>query len=357
LGPDRHGDQLDVHCMARRVSPWLLALLLPAAAGCGKAAYLSHVTKSELKILLSRRDLQSAQTSDQFTTEQRRKLALIRRAADFAEGLGLARDDQYTTVAMLPQDFTLYVLTVAEPDEVTAVTWSFPIAGEVPYLGFFERELVVEKANMFAEEGKDTYIRTAAAFSTLGYLPDPVLPGFLRLPEDAVVETVMHELVHATIYAPGQSDWNETVATGLAAAELALKAWERDDLLADLRARRQDRFDWARMVTAAIDDLKQRYRQLGDDRHARLAYKRGRLDALAQTIAAHPWRIGRYARFAELDLNHAFLIANQIYAADPELQARWLAAARQNFAAVLTGLKQRADRPDAEQLWAPLPGE
>src|SRR5690606_40750315 len=114
----------------------------------------------------------------------------------------------------LPEDFLVWVLTLAEPDGHVARTWQFPIAGEVPYLGVFDRG----RAEAFADRDHadaDRYLRTAAAFSTLGWLPEPVLPGMLELPEVSIVNTVVHELVHATIYRPGESAWNESVASAL----------------------------------------------------------------------------------------------------------------------------------------------
>src|SRR5690606_24957725 len=122
--------------------------------------------------------------------------------------LGLERSKQFREVAALPEDFQVWVLTLAEPDRLVARTWRFPIAGEVPYLGFFDRG----RAEAFADRDHadaDRYLRTAAAFSTLGWLPEPVLPGMLELPEVSIVNTVVHELVHATIYRPGESAWNE----------------------------------------------------------------------------------------------------------------------------------------------------
>ena len=46
------------------------------------------------------------------------------------------------------------------------------------------------------QEGYDTYIYSVDAFSTGGYLPDPVYSSFLNRSDGSIVETVIHELAH-----------------------------------------------------------------------------------------------------------------------------------------------------------------
>ena len=51
------------------------------------------------------------------------------------------------------------------------------------------------------------------AYSTLGWLPDPVHSSFLNRSDGSLVETVIHELAHNTVYAAGRSTFNESLAT------------------------------------------------------------------------------------------------------------------------------------------------
>jgi predicted aminopeptidase len=54
---------------------------------------------------------------------------------------------------------------------------------------------------------------TAAAYSTLGYFPDPVLSTMLDYPDEHLVALILHELTHGTIYLPGGADFNEGLAS------------------------------------------------------------------------------------------------------------------------------------------------
>ena len=66
---------------------------------------------------------------------------------------------------------------------------------------------------MEAEGLYDVSLGTAAAYSTLGYFPDPVLSTMLEYPPEHLVALILHELTHGTIYLPGGADFNEGLAS------------------------------------------------------------------------------------------------------------------------------------------------
>ena len=55
-------------------------------------------------------------------------------------------------------------------------------------------------------------MRPSAAFSTLGWFPDPVLTPALRGDEISIAETVIHEITHTTFFARGHAQFNESFA-------------------------------------------------------------------------------------------------------------------------------------------------
>jgi len=62
-------------------------------------------------------------------------------------------------------------------------------------------------------------VRTAGAFSTLGILRDPVLSTMIPAGAEATGElanVILHESVHATLFLPGQSAFNESLASFVA---------------------------------------------------------------------------------------------------------------------------------------------
>ncbi len=97
--------------------------------------------------------------------------------------------------------------------------WSFPLVGSLNYLGWFSREDAKELADQLKSEGWDVYLRGASAFSTLGWFQDPVLSTMLGEGKGAMgrlVNVILHESVHATLYVPDQSYFNESLASFIA---------------------------------------------------------------------------------------------------------------------------------------------
>jgi predicted aminopeptidase len=84
--------------------------------------------------------------------------------------------------------------------------------GKVPYLGFFRREDADKWAARLEGDGNEVYIRTAGAYSTLGWFRDPVLPPMLKWDDMRLADTVLHELTHATLWIPGSVKFNESFA-------------------------------------------------------------------------------------------------------------------------------------------------
>lgn len=56
------------------------------------------------------------------------------------------------------------------------------------------------------------WIRTANAYSSLGIVPDPIYTPMLRWRDYDLVNTIIHELVHATVWAKGYPEFNENFA-------------------------------------------------------------------------------------------------------------------------------------------------
>jgi predicted aminopeptidase len=65
---------------------------------------------------------------------------------------------------------------------------------------------------VLAARGLDVDVRPASAFSTLGWFADPVLSTTLKSAPVVMVETVIHELFHATLYVPSAVPFNESAA-------------------------------------------------------------------------------------------------------------------------------------------------
>ena len=80
-----------------------------------------------------------------------------------------------------------------------------------------------------ADQGYDTYVGGVAAYSTLGWLNDPVLSTFIYRSEPQLADLIFHELAHQLLYVPGDTMFNESFATAVAAAGVQRWMQERNN--------------------------------------------------------------------------------------------------------------------------------
>jgi predicted aminopeptidase len=191
----------------------LVALCL-LVAGCAEPAYLLRAGWAEARLLLRRQPIPALLDRPDLDLGLRERLELtlaVRRFA--ATDLGLNVGDAYRTFAEVPHDATVWVVSAARRDRLEAYSWRYPLVGRLPYRGFFDRGAADAAAARLAERDLDVEVRSALAFSTLGWFADPLLSTAASEPPVAVAETVLHELWHATLFVPGEATFNESAAT------------------------------------------------------------------------------------------------------------------------------------------------
>jgi predicted aminopeptidase len=188
----------------------LLALCLISwlSSGC----YYAHLAKGQARLLAARRPIPELLVDPEIDPELREQLKRVVEVREFAEQLGLDVGKKYTTYAAWPGDRIITNLVATRPGEIDAVESCFPIAGCVPYRGFFEPELAEASADGLRAKGLDVCLTGVSAYSTLGWMNDPVTGPMLQQGELSFVETLLHELVHATVYLKDEPDFNEGVA-------------------------------------------------------------------------------------------------------------------------------------------------
>lgn len=164
------------------------------------------------------RSIESSVENDDLDPSTRALLADVPNMKAFAVKNGLQPTESYETFVALDRSSVVWTVSAAPPLSLEPKRWTFPIAGEVPYLGWFDKQLALQQARWLEEDGWDVDVRGAAAYSTLGWFSDPVLSSMIENAPDALAElanTILHESVHATVYIPGQSSFNEGLATYL----------------------------------------------------------------------------------------------------------------------------------------------
>lgn len=190
----------------------VIAILAAAAAACSPE-YVLRGGVAEARILSRRQPIVNVIEDPRTDAETRRKLELVLQARTFAENeLDLDTGKSFTTYSWVDRDTLLMVVSAVRKDRFQVRTWWFPIVGHVPYKGYFDFGEAYEEAAKLEREGYDTHVRPSGAFSTLGWFNDPVLNTVLRYGDVSLANTVIHELLHNTLFVPSYVSFNESFA-------------------------------------------------------------------------------------------------------------------------------------------------
>ena len=210
----------DLRSLWRHGRKWLLraffgvvVLVLGYLALVPTGRYLVRAGWEEAKILWRRRPISEMIADTTVDELTRRKLRLVLDARTYADSvLGLDVAQSFATFSQLERDTLVLVLSAAYRDRLRYHRWWFPLVGSVPYKGWFDFAEARRQERDFQRRGFDTYLRPASAFSTLGWLNDPLVSTTLRADTLSLANTVIHELLHNSFYARGQAEFNESFA-------------------------------------------------------------------------------------------------------------------------------------------------
>lgn len=193
--------------------PALAAALAGATlAGCSPI-YVLRAAYEEGKILWRREPIVDLIQDAQTGHDTQEKLRLVLAVRDYArDRLKFNVGGSYSSYSYVDRPDLTYIVVAAPKTELKPYTWWFLIVGSVPYKGFFEKEDALAEIEKLQAEGYDTYLRTSAAFSTLGWFDDPLLSHLLKYDKVVLSSIVFHELFHNTLYIKGAGAFNESAA-------------------------------------------------------------------------------------------------------------------------------------------------
>jgi len=192
---------------------FFLSLVLVSSSGCGNLLYLSKMGWYQSFITFHSVPVEEVFKDDAVSVQWKEKIGFVQEVKSYGEeSLGLRRTKSYSKFFEVKGPI-LYVVTACEKDRLRLYTWNFPITGRVTYKSFFTKQGVLKEKELLERKGLDTFVQRAAAYSTLGWLKDPIFSSMMEWDQVALANLILHEMTHATIYFKGETDFNEQLAT------------------------------------------------------------------------------------------------------------------------------------------------
>jgi len=201
-----------------------------------------------------------------------------------------------------------------------------------------------KEAGQLDAMGYDTYLRPAAAFSTLGWFNDPLLSTAMTRDSVELAALVLHEIAHNTLYVKSATPFNESFAqmVGYRAAEEFFRG-RGDSLLADrARDRWYDEIVLGEFYDALLTRLEAFYagKPAGDSLEAgRAAIARWARAELEGPLGGR-FRTVRVGRLAERPINNATLVGVRIYRTHLDWFERWYQRHGHSVRASVAALKE-----------------
>jgi len=250
----------------------LLLVIALSTSGC----YYARVAIGQTRLLRARQPIESILADPATPPEIQERLLLVQQARAFAAELGLDVEEQYTSFAAWPGDRIVTTIVATRPGEITPAGFYYPILGRLPYKGFFDQKRAASEAAELRSKGMDVCEFGVPAYSTLGWTNDPVTGPMLRREPGELLETILHELVHATVYVRDHVDFNESVARFIG-EEASVAFYDRAGQIERARQRRLEIRD-ARRVDAELVRLTDEVAELYETHEAGAARDQTRLE-------------------------------------------------------------------------------
>jgi len=233
-------------CFAALVALFLTLLL----SDCAGPGYYSQAIAGHLALMRDRQEIVDILGADDTDPELARALELALELREFASSrLGLPDDGSYRQFVRTGRSAVTWNVVATPELSLDPRRWCFPVAGCVPYRGYFQHEAALRFAEGLAADGLDVSVSPALAYSTLGWFADPLLDTMLRYRDEQLAAVIFHELAHQRLYLPGDTAFNESYASFVedVGVELWLRSTEDGQRMAE--------WERHRLATAQFDEL------------------------------------------------------------------------------------------------------
>ena len=251
----------------------VLIMIILTLLGC-QSGYVIRQGWRQLTIRTHEIAISSPDLEKQLPPETAAKLRWVPRILEFAKReLGLEPGDSYTTYVDTQGKAVSYIVTAAHPFALIPFQWHFPFAGRVPYKGYFDETEARAEAKRLTQQGLETLVFPVAAYSTLGWFQDPVVSSMLEGSLADLVDVLIHETTHQTLYFPGHSSFNESLATFVAregTIRFLSEHAELSGLSKNYLAEHQKSVEREELLLRLRNDLDALYRSGADEKSLRI---------------------------------------------------------------------------------------
>lgn len=302
-------------------------------ASCSHVSYVIQAGVGQWSLYNHERPVEEVIADPQTPARLREQLSAIPEIREFVEKeMKMKSTSNYRTYVDLKRPYVSWALTAAEPYELKIKEWSFPIVGSFPYLGFFSEASAKKWEKEQIEKGYDTHVRGVAAYSTIGYLKDPLLSSMMNGRKNDLANLLFHETTHTYIYVKGEGPFNEQIASLI--GDQGEKLWIAHKFGAESEQMKEwisdhaDRRIFGKAMVQCGDEAKALYASMKDDpvevkreKKAKLFEKfRARLTDSKQTpFQSKGWQGWIEKKFVPSFDNNAALLAVLTYEDRQEL--------------------------------------
>lgn len=214
---------------------WFALLPFLALCSCSTVQFYTQAISGQSEIWRKSRPNAEALADPSVAERVKQRLRLIEELRAFAASDLHLPTKSFGKYCDLKRPFVVWVVYAAPEFSTESKKWWYPLVGSLKYRGFFDEKDARHEMERLKRKGYDVFLGGVEAYSTLGYLADPVLNTFLHRSDAELAELIFHELTHAKVFIPGDTDFNEAFAT--ANAEDGVRRWLRSK--GDLRGLRE----------------------------------------------------------------------------------------------------------------------
>ena len=181
-------------------------------------SYLYQQAKGGLDVAFNTRPLTEVLQDKSVPDSLKKRILFIQEVRKYAlDSLGLQDNPKVNQTLYDQQGKPLiHLLTVAERYKMEAKLVEFPIVGwfigNFTYKGFFDSTAAYQEQTIWKSRGYDTEMGQAIAYSTLGWLPEPIMSNMLFYPDGKLASVIIHEMTHGTIYVKNDHETSENLA-------------------------------------------------------------------------------------------------------------------------------------------------